>query len=359
MPSPSRTLVLLAALALGGCTAAAPAGAPAERARLAPQGVPASGVRHPEGEPLTRIAFGSCSDEDAAQPLWSAIVGTDPDLWVWLGDNIYADTEDMSVMAAKYEMQLRDPGYEELRARVPVVGTWDDHDYGLNNGGREYPMREESQALLLDFLGVPERSVRRDRAGVYASHTYGPAGRRVKVLLLDVRYHREAPGPEAAMLGEEQWRWLESELRGSDAQIHLIGSGIQVLPVDHRYEKWMNFPAERERLLSLIGETGAPGVILLSGDRHIAEIMRLDDPRIGYPLYEVTSSGMTHSWEDADEPNRYRLGDLMTRLNYGIVEIDWEGGGEVRLQVRDREGVVALEERVPLASLAAGGASGR
>lgn len=344
---------LLLAVAAG---VTACAGAPAHAPRVAggtwTGEPPAAGRAAPAELPLETIAFGSCSDEDVPQPLWAPILGSDPDLWVWLGDNIYADTEDMSVMWGKYEMQLAQPGYEDLRERMPVIGTWDDHDYGLNNAGREYPMREESQQLLLDFLGVPEDSPRRSREGVYASHSYGPEGQRVKVILLDVRYHRAPRSTDGEMLGEEQWRWLESELRESDAQVHLIGSGIQVLPVDHGYEKWANFPSERERLLTLIAGTGAPGVILLSGDRHIAEIMRLDDPRIGYPLYEITSSGMTHSWEEADEPNRYRVGPLMTRLNFGTLELDWgQAPVELRLQVRDQENVLVLEERTTLAEL--------
>jgi alkaline phosphatase D len=304
------------------------------------------------GAPLVRIAFGSCSDEDMAQPLWDPIRAADPGLWVWLGDIIYADTEDMELMRAKYRMQLDHPAYVELRRTVPVVGVWDDHDYGANNGGREYPKRAESQQLLLDFLGVPASSPRRQREGTYAAHTFGPEGRRVKVILLDVRYHRDPPGSGGTLLGAEQWHWLESQLRDTDAQIHLIGSGIQVLPVDHPYERWDAFPAERERLLRLIAESRAPGVVLLSGDRHIAEIMAIDDPRIGYPLYEVTSSGMTHSWEEASEPNRFRTDGLMTELNFGLIEVDWEGSpATVSLQVRDRKNEVRLEETVPLAEL--------
>lgn len=338
-----RTLL---AVALAGVVACGGASAPERAAEPEPGAVAAPDA------PLARIAFGSCSDEDMAQPLWDPIRAADPGLWVWLGDIIYADTENMDLMWAKYRMQLDHPAYAGLRRTVPVVGVWDDHDYGVNNGGREYPKKAESQQLLLDFLGVPASSPRRQREGAYAAHTFGPEGRRVKVILLDVRYHRSRPGPGGTLLGAEQWRWLESQLRESDAQLHLIGSGIQVLPVDHRYERWEAFPAERERLLRLIAESRAPGVVLLSGDRHIAEIMKIEDPRIGYPLYEVTSSGMTHAWEEASEPNRFRTDGLMTELNFGLIEIDWEGSpATVSLQVRDRRNHVRLEETISLAEL--------
>lgn len=340
--------LLLVVLAVGCAPVERPIPDGGGSGAVAPAAVHASSA----DAPLQRITFGSCSDEDVEQPLWAPILDAGPDLWVWLGDNIYADTEDMSLMAAKYRMQLAVPGYASLLARVPVIGTWDDHDYGANNAGKEYPRREASQQLFLDFMGLPAGDPRRAREGVYSSHTYGPPGQRVMIILLDVRYHRDPRGTDGELLGDEQWRWLEAELRGSDARIHLIGSGIQVLPVDHPYEKWENFPSERERLFDLIAETGAPGVILLSGDRHIAEIMRIDDDRVGYPIYEVTASGMTHSWEDASEPNRYRLGELMTELNFGMVELDWKATpATVALQIRDRGNRVRLEEVVTMAEI--------
>lgn len=305
-----------------------------------------------EERPLQRIAFGSCSDEDLAQPLWKPVLATRPDLWVWLGDNIYGDTADVAVMRRKYQLQKSHPDYQMLQASSRIIGTWDDHDYGLNDGGREFAMREQSQQLLLDFLDVPRDSPRRARQGVYASYTYGPAGAQVKVILLDTRYHRDPIGSNGTVLGEEQWRWLERELRDSKAQVHLIGSSIQVIPQDHRFEKWANFPAERERLFRLIGETRAPGVIFVSGDRHIAEISRLDDTAAGYPLWEVTASGLTHTWRDttATEVNRHRRGDMLIALNFGLLELDWQRR-EVRVEVRDRDNQVRLAESIALSNL--------
>jgi alkaline phosphatase D len=90
------------------------------------------------------------------------------------------------------------------------------------------------------------------------------------MFLLDMRYRRDAPHPTGDMLGAEQWRWLEAELRSSTAQVHLIVSSTQILPEEHKYGKWANFPQARQRLLRLISATGVPGVVLLSGDRHFA-----------------------------------------------------------------------------------------
>ena len=348
------------ALALAGCS-----DSPGDDATEVPSFFPTSlsaaelearrGLPVPADEAPTGIAFGSCSRTTLPQPLWEPIVAWDPDIWVWLGDNVYGDTEDMTELRAKYETQLGLPGYAALLGTAEIAGTWDDHDYGENNAGAEYPMRAESQRELLDFLGVPADSPRRTREGVFGVHEWGPDGRRVKLILLDSRYHRTDPDePGGTVLGEEQWTWLESQLTDSDAQIHLIANGIQFLHFEHTYEKWANFPAERERLLALIAGSRAPGVILLSGDRHISEIARLERDDMSYPIHEVTSSGMTHSWEEADEPNSLRVGDLVTELSFGTMEIDWEGGA-LALQLRDAAGEILEELTVSFDDLGLGG----
>ncbi len=311
-----------------------------------PNKIPAAGA---EAAPeVTRIAFGSCNKHDAPQPLWAPIQAFAPQAFIWTGDIVYGDTRDMSVLRAKYTAQKAQPDYAALRARTRILGVWDDHDYGENNAGKEYPMRDSSQAALLDFLDEPSDSPRRRQQGVYASHLLGPEGRQIKVILLDCRYHRDPPGAKGDVLGEVQWKWLEGELKQSPARIHLIVSGIQILPEEHKYEKWANFPAARKRLLDLIAASGAPGVLLLSGDRHIAEISRMDVAGLTYPLYEVTSSGMTHSWEGiGKEANQHRVGDLFPKLNFGALEVDWKGERpEVKLQIRDRDGKVRLEQAI-------------
>ncbi|HEY0672148.1 MAG TPA: alkaline phosphatase D family protein [Longimicrobiales bacterium] len=136
---------------------------------LLPAYVPAQTRVHPaDSTMLSRIAFGSCNRESMRQPLWKLIADKEPQLWIWLGDNIYGDTDNMRVMRAKYGQQLRQPSYREFRRQVPVIGTWDDHDYGLNNGGREYRARAASQQALLDFLDEPVESARRRQEGVHS-----------------------------------------------------------------------------------------------------------------------------------------------------------------------------------------------
>lgn len=277
------------------------------------------------------IAFGSCNHHDDPQTIWEPILQNDPDLWIWLGDNVYGDTDDMNLLARKYRLQKENEEYRQFTEAVPVIGVWDDHDYGRNDAGKGYPHKEESMRLALDFLGEPKDSPRRKQEGIYAVYQYGNKQTRVKVILLDARYNRDTllkegkkyiPDANGDFLGEEQWAWLEKQLNGSNADIHIIGSGIQFIPDRHPYEKWANFPSARERLFKLVASSGAKGVIFISGDRHIAEISKKEIDGIDYPVYEVTASGLTHSsTNNTDEINPYRVGPLVNQKNFGIIRI--------------------------------------
>jgi alkaline phosphatase D len=291
-----------------------------------------------ESEPVERIAAGSCNREDLPQPLWEPILAFRPQVWVWLGDNIYGDTDDMSVLAAKWNEQKRNPGYSKLASQATVLGTWDDHDYGKNDAGFEYRKRRESQKLFLDFLGEPADSPRRGHAGVYDARFFGPPGRRLGVVLLDVRFFRAPRKSGGDILGEAQWRWLARTLKSSDAQVHLICSGSQILPTEQRHEKWADYPESRDRLFKLLADSGKGGLILLSGDRHFGEISKITNPHGGGELLELTTSGLTHFWKGfPGEPNALRLGDPYVDLNFGTVEIDWEKR-QTTIAIRDAEG---------------------
>jgi len=301
---------------------------------------------------LTTIAFGSCNKQDAPQPLWEPILANKPDLWLWLGDNIYGDTHNMQEMKAMYLQQKYQADYQKLYKSIPVLGIWDDHDYGINDGGKNFSKKRESQDLMFDFLDVPQDLPERKTEGTYQSYTIGPEGKQVKFILLDTRYFRDTltdssvPGkryevdPEGDMLGEAQWQWLENKLNESTAQLHIIASSIQVIAEDHGFEKWANFSSSRERLFQLITSTQAEGVIFLSGDRHIGEISKINIAGVPYPVYDITSSGLTHAYEAADEENRHREGELVATLNFGVLKIKWEPNLQVTASIRGKENQV-------------------
>ncbi len=301
--------------------------------------------RDPAKPSVFRIAFGSCNKQWKPNYMWRAIVNCKPDLWIWLGDSVDATTEDMGYLRSQYEKQKQNPEYAELRKRCPIIGTWDDNDYGMTNGTRHYAKKAESQQLFLDFIDEPKKSPRRKQEGVYASYTYGKPAGRIKVILLDLRYNADEPGPESDLLGTKQWQWLESELRDSKDDIVLLGSSIQLLSHEHPYEHWGNYPKSQKRILQLLADAKPKLTIVLSGDRHLAEISQSDDSNLQYPLYEVTSSGLTHHVDFfyhlraifSPEKNRYRVGELFYEKNFGVIDINLSTGPlGISLQVRDQ-----------------------
>lgn len=321
----------------------------------------------PAEETIGLIAFGSCSRESSADQFWQEINEVKPNLWIWGGDNIYGDTHDMALLKKKYDRQKDHPGYRKLIERTAITGTWDDHDYGINDGGKYFSRKHESKKLFLDFIGVDLNDPVWNHEGVYNAGIYGTGERKVKVINLDTRFfrdtltreyftdalsgkkiYRNVQNNDGELLGEKQWQWLENELINSTAAINIINSSIQVLSEEHRFEKWSNFPKERKRLLDLIVSSKARGVIIISGDRHIAEISRMSLPGLAYPLIDFTSSGLTHTWSGAaEEVNRHRVGELIIQRNFGLIHIDWdEESPRLTLQVRGKGGKVLMEESV-------------
>ena len=310
---------------------------------------------------ISTIAFGSCNKQHLDQPIWDFVVQNKPDLWIWLGDNIYGDTKNMETLKKKYDTQKLNPDYQKLLKLCPVVGIWDDHDYGTNDGDKNYPKKKESKALMLDFLGVPENAKVRSREGAYQSYTIGKKGKKVKIILLDGRYFRDEltkddsknkrylPNKTGDILGEAQWQWLSEELSDTTIALNIIGCGIQFLPKDHRFEKWANFPQARQRLFELLIKKQPRGVILLSGDRHIAEISKIKLEGLPYDLFDITSSGLNRSWEDiGEEYNELRVDDKMTgQRNFGLLKIDWNSEPlKVMVEIRGLENKLHFDQEI-------------
>jgi alkaline phosphatase D len=342
-----------------------------------------SGARRPEARALpSRIAFGSCAKEHKPQPIWDAVLAAKPELFVFLGDNVYGDTRDESVLRGKYRQLAQQPGFRRLCAEVPILATWDDHDYGEDDAGAEYPMKEASRRIFCDFWNEPADSPRRTRDGIYDALTFERDGRRLQVILPDLRFNRtpirrldlggkpykdwseqqraagrEVPGPyerEAApastMLGEPQWRWLEEQL-AQPADLRILASSLQVVADFPGWEAWINFAEDHQRLLQAIRRRRANGLFCISGDTHYAELSRLDT-NTPYPLWDLTSSGLTEVWP-VTPPNARRVGDILREPNFGLIEIDWTAapGPLVRLQARDVTGEVRLEQRLSAGDL--------
>ena len=283
----------------------------------------------------SRIAFGSCNNAYAPNELWDDIYLAQPEAWIWGGDIVYADSDDFETIEKHYHRQLENREYKRLTESAKILGTWDDHDYGMNDGGVTFSAKTKSQEAFLNFLKVGQSDSRRDQEGVYYSEQIQTEGHIVEVILLDTRYFRSdlTQGTEgrrydpnydetATMLGDAQWNWLSHQLTTSTADLIFLVSSIQVLSAEHGYEKWQNLPHERERLISLLNQVDQP-VMVLSGDRHISEwsVLKTEDKEI----IDFTSSGLTHSYENfSGESNALREGKVISVPSYGLLDIDWK-----------------------------------
>ncbi len=292
---------------------------------------------------ISRIAFGSCGYQDHPLPVFDVVVKHQPDLFIFLGDNIYGDTKNMDTLRAKYARLAAKPTFQNLKKNVKIIATWDDHDYGWNDSGRHYPFKAESKEIFLDFFDEPDESPRRRHEGIYTAYLYEIKGKKLQIILLDNRtfrddlpkYAGEMKGddryfydldysphqtPDSTLLGEAQWKWLEGEL-SKPADLRLICSGSQFGIEYNGYEAWANFPHEQQRFLDLIKKTRANGVLFLTGDVHYAEISRLQTPGL-YPIYDVTSSGLSSTWSFAT-PNKNRIEGPVMDNHFGLLTINW------------------------------------
>ena len=329
--------------------------------------------------PLTRIAFGSCAYQERPQPIWQAVIAYRPELFIFAGDNVYGDVRDgkpipddqaIKSLRHAYSLVTRVPGFMQVKNSIPHLATWDDHDYGKDDAGADFHGREEAQRIFLKFWKIPPSDPRHARAGVYHAESFGPPGQRVQIILLDTRYFRSplkrtdqrgAPGkeryvpdddPAKTMLGDAQWTWLADRLR-EPAELRLIVSSIQLVAEGHGWERWGNLPRERQRLYDLIRDTGANGVVILSGDRHVGALYR-ESAGVAYPLVEITSSGINQVFPGNREAGPNRLGAVFGAANFGTIDVDW-WEGSVTLSIRGMNGEPVRRLSVSLQDLRAGG----
>jgi alkaline phosphatase D len=347
------SLVSAAALALAACASSTTADI--ALAPEAPDGaikaVPMPAKPLDVSKTLQRIVFASCAQQNEDQSIWDRIAAENADLLLYTGDNVYGDVRSgdrsMPELKAAYMRLAQSAPFARARAASPMLTTWDDHDYGLNDTGGNFKLKAEAEALYEYVWALGSDDPRSQRPGVYGAWMIGEAGRRVQVIMLDTRYfssplkpsdqmnergkERWVPDadPAKTMLGADQWAFLEAELK-KPADLRLLVSSIQVLSEGHGWEAWRQFPLERQRLYDLIRSTGAEDIIILSGDRHAAALYERKDV-LPYPLFEATSSSLNlpaskwraESGETWMEPDPNRLGDMYYDANYGRIDIDW------------------------------------
>lgn len=323
--------------------------------------------------PINNLYFGSCAKQSKPIPIFDAIVADQPQVFAFLGDNIYGDTEDMQVLASKYTQLGNNPGFKKLKQTSELIAIWDDHDFGANDAGFEYPQKEASRQIMLDFWQEPKDSPRYTRNGIYTSYSYGSGDNIVRVIMPDLRWNRtklnsvgqlgyissrrdKKMGPyspsdnlQSTMLGDEQWLWLQQELL-KPAKVRIIASSIQLVPEFTGWESWANFPQDKQRLFEFIKTNKVDGVIVISGDTHWGEISKVHQPG-SYPIWEITSSGLSEKWKDVS-PNKYRIGHYTNQINYGFMTFDWESDDPtIEFGLRDVNGDSVMGQTIKLSEL--------
>ncbi|HEY4081215.1 MAG TPA: alkaline phosphatase D family protein [Burkholderiaceae bacterium] len=330
--------------------------------------------------PRLRVAFGSCAKQSKPQPIWAAITAARPDLFLFMGDNLYADARDAATLRQRYAEFRQVEALQAFRRNTPHLAIWDDHDFGDDDVGGDYELKQLSQQLFCDEWGEKPDSPRRTRSGVYEAYRVESAGRSVQILMLDLRFNRTPlvadpklqqgyrsmvmqaklsgkpmigwyvpnPDPQASLLGEEQWAWLAERL-AEPADLRIIGSSVQFAADGTGWECWANFPRERERLVALLAKHRAEHAVIVSGDMHYAELSKWP-VAAGYPLWDLTSSGLTEVW-DIPTPNSRRVSPVFAEPNFGLLDIDWRGAGSVNFSIVNVEGRERLSQRVALDSL--------
>jgi alkaline phosphatase D len=314
------------------------------------------------------VAFGSCSHQDDPMPVWKVISSHKPDVFLFIGDNVYGDVTgqdpDMPELKAAYEKLGRRGEFHRFQHHVPILPIWDDHDYGMNDAGGAFSLHAESKAIFARFWNLRDDDPRLQRRGIYHAEVQGPPDKQVQIILLDTRSFRSEPEPTdqlnavgkeryvpssdttKTVLGEAQWTWLEGELR-KPADLRLIVSSFQILAEDHGWESWNLFPHERTRLFDLIKSTNARDVVLLSGDRHVGALYRSEAGP--YPIYELTSSSLNRpiAGKVPYDPGAPQIGPVFVHENFGLIRVDW-ASGMVSLELRDLNNDLVIDQKIEL-----------
>lgn len=326
---------------------------------------------------ITKVLLGSCLDEEKGpSAAMMSLPAENADLFLMVGDNVYGDRDGRAYTSNEPDLDELKESFADLAARedfqkvrqsVPMMVAWDDHDFGANDAGKEFPFRGLAERIHEVFWGLENQDVGK-WPGTYYARSFGPEGQRTQVIMLDTRFFRSAltptdewgapgkerymPAPSGSMqdmLGAAQWTWLENQLQ-QPADIRLIASSIQVMPTTHGWEAWSAMPDERQRLFDLIKETDATGVVFLSGDRHTAFVYE-EDGVLPYAAHELTSSSLNVSFRDeSDEVDERQVGAGFGAENYGSIDIDWDAR-TIDLSVKDNAGETVRTNQITFAEI--------
>ena len=287
---------------------------------------------------ILTLGFGSCLHQDRSMAILKTIEKKELDLFMFIGDNVYGDQEDgeLDKLIRTYKQQYNN--LENFLKNVSTEFIWDDHDFGINDGGSNYRYKDRAKELFLETWKIPSNDPRRLRDGLYFDKMIKKNGLKVHLIFLDNRsfksewkltdeFNKEGKeryvkdfDPDKTLLGKKQWQWLKDKLN-EDSNIKIILSSLQILSLGHGWESWDKLPLERERLFNLIDESNVSNLFIFSGDRHRGGFysFKTDDNN---DIYEFTSSSLNLPIPfNTEEKGPLRIGSTYRKANFGVVRI--------------------------------------
>ena len=288
-------------------------------------------------------------------PIFKTIKAENFDLFLLMGDNVYgnSNSEDLKELRVAYNKQKQN--FDKLDFDFPIEAIWDDNDYGLGDGGKEYNLKEKSKELFLNFWDIPTNDPRRQRNGLYHEVLQNYNGKSIQILFLDTRTFRDnlkptddkgavgkeryVPFPDTSltMLGKEQWQWLVKKISKS-VNYRIIVSSIQILAVGHGWECWNNLPYERQKFIDLLDKSNINHTVLLSGDRHRGGQYQLKT-KSNKIISEMTSSSLNVPYSNPEEPGPLRIGGTYSKENYGVIQM-YESKDSLSVMLKNIKGEV-------------------
>ena len=303
------------------------------------------------------IGFGSCIDQNYSQPIWASIKDKNVDTFMFLGDNVYGDHPSGKLDKLKESYSSQSHKLPKWLKNKKVVSIWDDHDYGINDGGGDFKNKRESQKIFLDFWDIPDSDIRHSRDGLYFNELINIDGFKINLVVLDTRFFRSKLSSnkspytptnnlDTTILGDVQWSWFEEVLE-QESDLILVLSSIQVLATEHVFEKWDLFPHERSRIIKLLDSTQTKSLII-SGDRHKGGLYKKES------LVELTSSSLNKPITAARisktlkyipksikvqliETDKLLTTDIYNYENFGLIKINTQSK-EVEVSLNDING---------------------
>jgi alkaline phosphatase D len=287
-----------------------------------------------------RLAFGGdvagqnvCRDAAEGLPIADTIRGWRPEVFVGLGDMIYADNAcdpvgrygnaqlaggfgpatDLGAFWAHWRYNRADPALQRLLGSTTYVGVWDDHevvnDFGPLHDTRATPPYTAGVHLLpigldafLDY--TPIASAENTPKRLYRSLRWGM---HLELFVLDTRQYRDANGAEDSatqpktMLGREQLTWLDERLAASDATWKVVVSSVPMsiptgFPAANGRDGWANFDQTtgfEQELLGILRSASERGdrMVWITTDVHFAEVFRYHPfgDRQGFVVHELVT----------------------------------------------------------------------